>query len=124
MAMARRSVYAVVGLGNIAGNSILPAFRHCKKSKLVAVVSSDPKKAAQMREKSGAAISYSRMIMLGAWRILRFPPCILRLRQAHMKSSPFAPQKRESTCSAKSRWRLRLSSPAAWSSPAGAMACC
>jgi predicted dehydrogenase len=39
MAIARRIGYAVVGLGNLARNAILPAFAHCKYSKLVAVVS-------------------------------------------------------------------------------------
>jgi predicted dehydrogenase len=58
MAMARRIGYAVVGLGNLARNAILPAFAHCKKAKLVAVVSRDPKKGAQLRKKFKATASY------------------------------------------------------------------
>jgi|SRR5271169_2072201 len=58
MAMARTIGYAVVGLGNIARQAVLPAFANCKSSKLVAVVSRDAKKAARLRAKSKAAISY------------------------------------------------------------------
>ena len=58
MAMARRVGYAVVGLGNLARNAVLPAFAHCKKAKLVAVVSRDPKKAADLRKKFKAEASY------------------------------------------------------------------
>jgi predicted dehydrogenase len=58
MAMARRIGYAVVGLGNIAQNAVLPAFAQCKRSKLVAVVSRDTIKAAQLRAKFKASLSY------------------------------------------------------------------
>ena len=58
MAMARKTGYAVVGLGNIARNSILPAFAHCKRAKLVALVSRDKKKAAELSAKFKAASSY------------------------------------------------------------------
>jgi predicted dehydrogenase len=57
--MASSIGYAVVGLGNLARNAILPAFAHCKNAKLVAVVSRDPKKSAELRKRFGAAVSYS-----------------------------------------------------------------
>ena len=51
--------FAVVGLGNIACNSILPAFANSKKAKLVALVSRDKKKAAKWAAKFGARSSYA-----------------------------------------------------------------
>jgi predicted dehydrogenase len=59
MVVARKIGYAVVGLGNIARNSILPAFSNCRRAKLVALVSRDKKKAAALRVKFKAAISYT-----------------------------------------------------------------
>jgi len=59
MAVTRKIGYAVVGLGNIARNSILPAFANCRRAKLVALVSRDKKKAAAARTKFKAAISYT-----------------------------------------------------------------
>ncbi len=51
--------FAVVGLGAIAQSSVLPAFRNTKRAKLVAVVSRDKKKAAQLGRKFGASSHYS-----------------------------------------------------------------
>lgn len=51
--------FAVVGLGAIAQSSVLPAFRKSKRTKLVALVSRDPKKAEQLAKKFGALFSYS-----------------------------------------------------------------
>lgn len=59
MVMSKRIGYAVVGLGSIARNSILPAFANCKRAKLVALVSREKKKAVQLQPKSKATISYS-----------------------------------------------------------------
>lgn len=58
MAKSRRIGYAVVGLGNIARNSLLPAFANCKQAKLVALVSRDKKKAEALRAQFKATISY------------------------------------------------------------------
>jgi predicted dehydrogenase len=57
-AKSRKIGYAVLGLGNIARNSILPAFANCTRSKLVAVVSRDKKKADELRAQFKATISY------------------------------------------------------------------
>jgi predicted dehydrogenase len=57
--MAEKIGYAVVGLGLIARNAVLPAFRHCRKAKLVALVSRDKNKAARLRTKHNGACSYS-----------------------------------------------------------------
>jgi predicted dehydrogenase len=46
MATSRKLGYAVVGLGNLSRNAILPAFAHCKKSKPVALLSHDAKKSS------------------------------------------------------------------------------
>jgi predicted dehydrogenase len=55
MAATKRLGFAVVGLGRIAEWAILPAFRHCKKAKLVALVSGDEKKAKRLAAKFGAS---------------------------------------------------------------------
>src|SRR5713226_10672751 len=59
MAASKRLGYAVVGLGHIAEWAVLPAFRHSKRAKLVAVVSGDEKKASRLAAKFGAADYYS-----------------------------------------------------------------
>lgn len=43
--------WAVLGLGGYATNNILPNFQHCKKSKLVALISGSPDKAKATAEK-------------------------------------------------------------------------
>jgi predicted dehydrogenase len=43
--------FAVVGLGHISERAVLPAFRHAKRSHLVALVSSDPQKAKRFAAK-------------------------------------------------------------------------
>jgi predicted dehydrogenase len=58
VARSKRVGYAVVGMGFIAETSVLPAFRHSRKSKLVAVVSHDPKRAKQMGAKFGVKDCY------------------------------------------------------------------
>ena len=50
--------FAVVGLGSIAQSSVLPAFSHCKKARLVALVSRDKKKAARLAHKFKALSFY------------------------------------------------------------------
>jgi predicted dehydrogenase len=51
--------FAVVGLGLIARNAVLPAFVNSKKARLVALVSRDGKKAAQLAHKYKASQWYS-----------------------------------------------------------------
>jgi predicted dehydrogenase len=55
--------YAVVGLGHIAEHAVLPAFRRAKKSRLVALVSSDAQKAQRLARKFGAPLhsTYDRL---------------------------------------------------------------
>ena len=50
--------YAVVGLGNIAQGSILPAFAKSRKAKLVALVSRDRKKAGRLARRFKAPTFY------------------------------------------------------------------
>jgi len=58
--MARNRIgFAVVGLGRIAEWAVLPAFRHSKRAKLVAVVSGDERKAKRLAAKFGAADFYT-----------------------------------------------------------------
>jgi len=59
MARGKRIGYAVVGLGSISQVAVLPAFAHSKKSKLVAVVSGDKKKAEKFAEQFKANHAYS-----------------------------------------------------------------
>ncbi len=49
----KRIGYAIVGLGHLSLNQIIPAFGQCKKSKLVALVSGDAQKAAKVAEQYG-----------------------------------------------------------------------
>jgi len=51
--------FAVVGLGNIAQTAVLPAFRHSRRAKLVALVSGDKKKAERLARQFGAGSTYS-----------------------------------------------------------------
>ncbi len=58
MAFSGRVGYAVVGLGHIAATAVLPAFRHSRKAKLIALVSGDEKKARKLAAKFGATDYY------------------------------------------------------------------
>lgn len=51
---AGRVGYAVVGLGKISEHAVLPAFKNAKKSRLIAVVSGDAKKAKRFAARFGA----------------------------------------------------------------------
>jgi len=51
--------FAVVGLGAIAQGSVLPAFRHAKHSKLVALVSRDKRKAEMLGRRFKAKACYA-----------------------------------------------------------------
>jgi predicted dehydrogenase len=59
MGASRRVGYAVVGLGRIAERAILPAFRHSKKARLVALVSGDDHKAQRLARQFGAEDFFS-----------------------------------------------------------------
>ncbi len=59
MATTKRVGFAVVGLGHISEIAILPAFRHSKKARLVALVSGDAKKARRLARKFGASDYYT-----------------------------------------------------------------
>lgn len=59
MKASKRVGYAVVGLGQIAERAVLPAFRHATKSKLIAVVSGDERKARNLAAKFGASDYYT-----------------------------------------------------------------
>src|SRR5262249_24127556 len=43
--------YAVVGLGHIAQVAVMPAFKHAKNSELAALVTGNPEKDRQLRER-------------------------------------------------------------------------
>lgn len=51
--------YAVVGLGHIAQNAVLPAFEHAQNSELAALVSDDPVKRRELGSKYGVSKVYS-----------------------------------------------------------------
>jgi predicted dehydrogenase len=50
--------YAVVGLGGISQVAVLPAFRHTRRARLVALVSGDKNKAQELAKKFGAPGHY------------------------------------------------------------------
>lgn len=58
MKAAKKVGFAVVGLGNIALGSVLPAFAKTKHAKLVALISRDKKKAARLARKFHASTFY------------------------------------------------------------------
>src|SRR5215471_11563633 len=49
----KKAGWAVVGLGNLAINQILPAFAKCERSRVVALVSGHPDKAAKLAQRYG-----------------------------------------------------------------------
>jgi predicted dehydrogenase len=51
----RKVGWAIVGLGNLSINQILPAFAKCEKSKVVALVSGHPDKAAKLAARYGVS---------------------------------------------------------------------
>jgi predicted dehydrogenase len=51
--------FLVAGLGNIAVGSVLPAFAHCRRAELVALVSRDKRKASRLAQKFRVKASYS-----------------------------------------------------------------
>src|SRR5713226_5766225 len=51
--------YAVVGLGAISQQAVLPAFAHSQNAKLIAVVSGDREKARRLAAEFGAPHHYS-----------------------------------------------------------------
>ena len=51
--------YAVVGLGAISQQAVLPAFSHSRNARLVAVVSGDREKAKRLAGEFAAPYSYS-----------------------------------------------------------------
>jgi predicted dehydrogenase len=51
----RKLGWAIVGLGNLAINQILPAFAKCEKSKVVALVSGHPDKAQKLAARYGVS---------------------------------------------------------------------
>jgi predicted dehydrogenase len=51
----RKAGWAIVGLGNLAINQILPAFAKCEKSKVVALVSGHPDKANKLALRYGVS---------------------------------------------------------------------
>jgi predicted dehydrogenase len=54
----KRVGFAVVGLGSIAQGAVLPAFRHMKRAKLVALVGRDEAKAKKLARKFKAQDAY------------------------------------------------------------------
>lgn len=59
MSAFKRLGFAVIGLGRFAEWAVLPAFRHSRKAKLVAVVSGDARKAKRFASRFGASASYT-----------------------------------------------------------------
>ena len=59
MAASKPVGYAVVGLGSIAEDAVLPAFRKSKKSRVVALVSHDIDRAKAMGKKFGVKDCYA-----------------------------------------------------------------
>jgi predicted dehydrogenase len=59
MARKARVGYAVVGLGRIAQQAVLPAFQQSRKAALIALFSGDQRKARRLAQKFGAGAWYT-----------------------------------------------------------------
>jgi predicted dehydrogenase len=59
MGASKRVGFAVVGLGHIAEHAVLPAFAHSRKTRLVALVSGNEKKARQLAQRFRASDYYT-----------------------------------------------------------------
>jgi predicted dehydrogenase len=59
MTTSKKVGYAVVGLGRFAEVAVLPAFRHSRDAKLIALVSGDERKARKLASKFGASDYYT-----------------------------------------------------------------
>lgn len=59
MAASKRVGFAVVGLGHIAEHAVLPAFAHSRKTRLVALVSGNERKASQLAQRFRAPDYYT-----------------------------------------------------------------
>src|ERR1700716_840495 len=55
----RKIRYAVIGLGHLAQVAVLPAFASARNSKLVALISEDPKKQSKLAKKYRVESVYS-----------------------------------------------------------------
>jgi predicted dehydrogenase len=58
MAKSKRVGFAVIGLGHIAQRAVLPGFHHAKRSRLIALVSGDARKAKRLAVQFGASHTY------------------------------------------------------------------
>ncbi len=59
MATSKRVGFAVAGLGYFAECAVLPAFRHSRQAKVVALVSGDERKARRLAAKFGAHVYHN-----------------------------------------------------------------
>ena len=59
MGASKRVGFAVVGLGHIAERAVLPAFRHSRRAKLIALVSGSESKARRLAAQFGARDYYT-----------------------------------------------------------------
>lgn len=59
MASSKRTGFAVVGLGSIAERAILPAFKHSRKTRLIALISGNERKARRLAAKFKAGDFYT-----------------------------------------------------------------
>ncbi len=103
--------YAVVGLGWIAQEAVLPGFRNAtKNSELVALVTDDPEKANKVGREYEVAqtVSYE-----GYDELLRsgsIDAVFVALQTTCMRTSQFELRARASTSCARNRWRRLLRS--------------
>ena len=105
----RKLGWAIVGLGNLAINQILPAFAKSEKSKVVALVSGHPDKAAKLAARYGvspkAIYNYQNYDTLKDNR--KSTSSTSSCPTACTRSTRSAPTRRANTSSPRSRWRTR-----------------
>ena len=105
--------FAVVGLGSIAQGAVLPAFAHCKKARLVALVSRDRQKAARLSRNFKNAAFYGAEDYFAYLANPEVQAVYVATPQGSMSLSRFKRQQPGNMCSARSRWQPRRNSPGA-----------
>jgi hypothetical protein len=110
--------WAIVGLGRLSINQILPALAKCEKSKVVAFVSGHPDKAKKLALRYG--INPKNIYNYQNYDSIKDNPevdVIYIVLPKCTLNTQFAAFRQANTCFAKSRWRIRPPNASRWLTP-------
>ena len=112
--------WAIVGLGSLSINQILPAFAKCEKSKVVAFVSGHPDKANKLALRY--EVNKKNIYNYQNYDSIKDNPDVdliyIVLPNGMHAEYTVRGLKPASMCSAKSRWRTRRPNVSKWLTPA------